>query len=259
MSSIEAAPSRTSNQAWALADESFQTYLSRYRAGEWRDRIFLDMILADAAHFEDQPTILDIGCGHGFDGNLALQKELADSAEQFIGIEPDAAMQPGDYFHRIHRNYFEDAPLESNSIDIAYAVMVLEHLKRPQQFWDKLHDVLRPGGIFWGLTVDRRHWFCTLSKALDQLRLKELYLNCLLGKRGEDRYENYPVYYRNNTPLDIASVTGAFARQDCWNFSREGQCAAYFPPPFAPVIAWFDRRAIRTNRPGSLLAIRVQK
>ena len=259
MPSIEVAPPRTSNLASIEANETFESYLSRYRAGEWRDRIFLDMILADASRREGQPTILDIGCGHGFDGNVALQREVADSAGQFIGIEPDAAIQPGNYFHRIHTNYFEDAPLESNSIDIAYAVMVLEHLKRPQLFWDKLHDVLRPGGIFWGLTVDKRHWFCALSKSLDQLRLKELYLNLLLGKRGKTRYENYPVYYRNNAPADIANMTCRFARQDCWNFSREGQCAAYFPRPLAPLIAWLDRRAIRANRPGSLLAIRVQK
>jgi SAM-dependent methyltransferase len=258
MSSIEVASPPTDNQA-AHTDETFQSYLSRYRAGEWRDRIFLDMILADAARFEGQPTILDIGCGHGFDGNVALQQEVADAAGQFIGIEPDPTIQPGDYFHRIHTNYFEDAPLESNSIDLAYAVMVLEHLKRPQLFWDKLRDVLRPGGIFWGLTVDRRHWFCALSKSLDQLRLKELYLNLLLGKRGEKRYENYPVYYRNNAPTDIAKMTSSFTRQDCWNFSREGQCAAYFPHLFVPWIAWLDRRAIRTNRPGTLLAIRVQK
>jgi hypothetical protein len=93
----------------------------------------------------------------------------------------------------------------------------------------------------------------------EQLHLKDLYLNLLLGKRGEVRYENYPVYYRNNSPTEIRQVASDFAQQNCWNFSREGQCASYFPRPLQPLISWHDRRAIRKNRPGALLAIRAQK
>jgi len=70
-------------------------YLARYRQGEWRARIFTDLILADAASLakrkEDKSglAILDIGCGLGFDHDTGLQRELAAVASQYIGIEPN--------------------------------------------------------------------------------------------------------------------------------------------------------------------------
>src|SRR5262249_32690841 len=140
-----------------------------------------------------------------------------------------------------------------------FAVMVLEHLPSPRRFWRKLHDVLRPGGVFWGFTMDRRHWFCQASLWADRLQVKELYLNRLAGKRGVDRYENYPVYYRSNSPLQVASQVRAFSSCDLVNFSKIGQLRSYYPPWLRPVGDLMDRRAIRRGRPGTLLAIRVVK
>ena len=63
--------------------------LKRYRADEWRYCIFRDMILADARRLRPKPTILDIGCGAGFDGDVPLQRSIADVAECDIGVEAD--------------------------------------------------------------------------------------------------------------------------------------------------------------------------
>lgn len=233
--------------------------IERYRKGEWRDRIFRDMIFADVRPQGNEKTFLDIGCGDGFDGDLPLQRSIAQVAGKFVGVEPDNSIVPGAYFHAIHRCMFEDAPLAPDSVDVAYAIMVLEHLPEPQQFWDKIWQVLRKGGVFWGLTVDRRHWFCTYSRMFVKLRLKDIYLNWLLGKRDDGRYQNYPVYYRSNSPEQIESFTSNFARKDYINFSRVGQCNAYFPRIVRPLVSAYDFRAIRKNRPGTLLAVRVEK
>jgi SAM-dependent methyltransferase len=234
-------------------------YLERYRAGEWRDRIFRDMILDDVQPAGKNLTFLDIGCGRGFDGDVPLQESIAQVAGTFIGIEPDKDVQPGPYFSRVHASLFEDAPLVPGSVDVAYAIMVLEHLSEPQRFWDKVWDVLVAGGVFWGLTVDSRHWFCRYSRWFDRLRVKELYLRFLLGRRGEERYENYPVFYRSNSPEQIVPLVGRFQRRDFFNFARVGQCNSYFPRLLRPFVSAWDRRAVRRNRPGTLLAIRVQK
>jgi SAM-dependent methyltransferase len=233
--------------------------IERYRRGEWRDRIFRDLIFADVQPHGNKKMILDIGCGNGFDGDVPLQRSIAQVAGTFLGIEPDEAIVPGSYFHHVHRCRFEDAPLAPESIDVAYAIMVLEHLPEPQPFFDKVWQVLRKGGVFWSLTVDRRHWFCSFSRWFERLRIKDVYLNWLLGRRGEERYENYPVFYRSNSPDQIDSLTTRFARKDYINFSRIGQCNAYFPRLVRPVASALDSRAIRQNRPGTLLAIRVEK
>jgi SAM-dependent methyltransferase len=233
--------------------------IERYRAGEWRDRIFRDMIFADTRPHGQEKTFLDIGCGGGFDGDMPLQSSIAQVAGTFLGVEPDRAIAPGAYFHEVYRCLFEDAPIADDSVDVCYAIMVLEHLAEPQRFWDKVWRVLRKGGVFWGLTVDRRHWFCKYSIWFERFRLKDLYLNWLLGKRGEERYENYPVHYRSNSPEQIESFTAGFTRKDYLNFSRVGQCNAYFPRVVRPLVSAWDSRAIQHNRPGSLLAIRVEK
>ncbi len=234
-------------------------FIERYGAGECRDRIFYDMVQEDARARPRPLTMLDIGCGKGFDTNVALQEAMAHSADQYIGVEPDPDVAPGGYFTEVHRCRFEEAPAPSGSVHVAFAIMVLEHLPRPQAFWDKVYDVLADGGVFWGLTVDARHWFTHASLWTERLKIKELYLRALLGRRGVERYENYPVYYRSNTPDQIAAYTGRFRSRECINFARVGQLTPLFPRFVHPLVKALDRRTLRGRRPGTLLAVRIAK
>jgi hypothetical protein len=137
--------------------------------------------------------------------------------------------------------------------------MVLEHFENPQIFWNKILNVLKKDGVFWGFTVDARHWFVFVSLLTEKLHIKDWYLNKLHGKRGEERYENYGVFYRSNTPQQIQHLTPSFASMDVLNFNYVGQLDYYFPQK----LRWFGRSlnqiAIRLDLPGSVLAVRVQK
>lgn len=239
--------------------ESWDPYLERYRAGEWRDRIFHDLVLTDAAKFGDQPTIVDIGCGRGLDGSIPLQQSLASAAGRFLGIEPDEEIPLGNHFTEAYHCLFEDAPLPPASVHIAYSVMVLEHLPEPEAFWAKLHEVLVDGGVFWGLTVDARHPFCKASLWAEHLKIKPLYLWLIKGERGKDRYENYPVHYKANTPEALRHQARKFSDIETINFSREGQWSCYFPRPLRPLVDRLDRRSISAGLPGTLLMVRAKK
>jgi SAM-dependent methyltransferase len=240
--------------------QTWTPYLARYRSGEWRARIFRDLVLADAQRFAPEPTILDIGCGKGLDDSKPFQCAIAEQARRFIGIEPDPEIPLGDYFTETHRCRFEDAPLARGSVNVAYCVMVLEHLPRPQAFWDKLHDVLSDGGVFLGMTMDARHPFAGLSLLADWLRIKDVYLNYVLGRDlGAGRYKNYPTYYRTNTPRKVNQFAQSFRTCECINFSRVGQWSHYFPQCLRAMAEWMDRDAVRRGRPGMLLIIRAVK
>ncbi len=237
-------------------------YLQRYKNGEWRSTIFRDMILTDAAKFKKQGnelSILDIGCGGGFDSDDKLQYSLSKVAGRYIGVEPDEQIELGSMFDKIYRCPFEKAQIESESIDMAFAVMVLEHFERPKIFWEKLHSILKKGGVFWGFTVDARHWFVFASLLAEKMHIKDYYLNKLHGKRGEDRYENYGVFYRSNTPKVIKKLTPLFKSKLFLNFHRVGQMDYYFPKN----LRWFskalDVTTIKLGLPGSILAVRVEK
>lgn len=233
-------------------------YYRRYQEGEWRTPIFRDLILHEIAQ-HPSATVLDIGCGDGFDDDLDMQRQIAEAAITYIGIEPDAEIQLAPYFTGQHRCLFEDAPLAEGSINVAFSVMVLEHLENPGLFWKKLAEVLTDGGVFWGFTVDARHWFCKASMWLKQIRMKDFYLNRLHGERGVDRYHNYPVYYRANTPEQILPYMEEFERCEFLNFVKEGQMDYYLPTLLQPVGAAVDRSLMARNKPGALLAVRVEK
>jgi SAM-dependent methyltransferase len=246
-------------QLSSMLEPRWQSYQSRYRNGSWRAPIYRDMVLADMQAFGDGARVLDIGCGHGFDGDAKLQRSLAAAAGSYIGVEPDTSISSGDHFTHVYPSLFEDAPIEAGSIQVAFAVMVLEHLEFPQRFWDKLWDALAPGGIFWGFTMDGRHRFCRASALAERTKIKDIYLSFLRGKRGEERYENYPVHYRCNTPADIQTFAGAFRECEFISFSRVGQLDYYVPRLLRPLTNCLDRCDIWLNRPGSLLAVRAVK
>lgn len=237
----------------------YAPYLARYRQGQWRDRILHDLIVEDIDALGRPPTVLDIGCGLGFDGNIEFQTSLASRARVFIGIEPDPAVDLGGHFTSSHRCLFEQAPIAPASVDVAYAIMVLEHIPDPQPFWDKLYDVLAPGGVFWGLTVDSRSPFAVASYWSEKLRVKDAYMTMLWGKRGEDRYLNYPVHYSTNSPRQLTRHVADFRSCEVLNFSRPQQLRGSFPRALWPIADAYDNWAVKTGRPGTMLAVRARK
>jgi SAM-dependent methyltransferase len=239
----------------------WRPFTERYRRGEWRAPIFADMVLTDMARLGSPRslTLLDIGCGTGFDDDLGLQIRIAENARKVIGIEPDGEVVAPPILDEFHNDRFENAPIESCSIDVAFAVMVLEHVDSPARFWSKLYDVLKDGGVFWGFTVDARNWFAKASSLIEGAGIKDWYLNRLLGAGGVERYANYPVYYRCNTPAQIEAWTATFRSRTIRNFHRVGQLDYYIPKP----LRWIGRRVdwhiLSRGLPGTLMAIRLVK
>lgn len=239
-------------------------YLQRYKNGEYRAVIFRDIILADIhklGQLSRGLSLLDIGCGNGFDNDPGLQLSLSKSNNliQYIGIEPDINVKLQDIYTTTYRCNFEDAPIEPNSVDISFAVMVLEHFPEPEIFWHKIYTVLKKGGVFWGFTVNAHHWFVTVSTLAGKLHIKDWYLNKIHGKRGEERYQNYAVYYRANTHNKIQKYTQHFTSTDILNFKGVGQMDFYYPKKFIWVGRTLDRIGNFLGFPGIILAVRVEK
>jgi SAM-dependent methyltransferase len=217
------------------------------------------MIVEDARRCAGPPSIVDIGCSKGFDDDVGIQRSIAEGAGRYIGVEPDQHVSLGPYFGETHRCRFEYAPIERDSVDIAFAVMVLEHIADPQPFCEKLKEVLVEGGVFWGFTMDARHYFCAASRWADRLSIKNWYLHQVIPAWRPASYDNYPVHYRFNTPEQVRKHTSGFRTCDFISFSKIGQLNHYVPPRLRPITDFFDRRAIARRKPGSILAIRLVK
>ncbi|HVS37882.1 MAG TPA: methyltransferase [Gemmataceae bacterium] len=233
---------------------------ARYQCGESRKIVFFDLVLESVRKWPlTTATVLDIGCGHGFDGDAGLQQSIAEEASRFIGIEPAKDVPLPAFLTDLHPCTFEEARLQPDSVHVAYSAFVLEHVEHPSVFWEKLYQCLVPGGVFWGFTVDGRHLFSIASQMTGALKFKDAYLNWLRGRRGVDRYENYRTFYRANTPAGISRHTRAFRRADYLSVHRVGQLNYYFPRRLWPVLHWMERLSMRLRLPGSILIVRLEK
>jgi SAM-dependent methyltransferase len=240
----------------------FTAMQTRYQSGEWRGFVFRDLVMDDLRPRRNEGTqivALDIGCGHGFDGHPDPQALIASVCTELIGIEPDTEIAIPKHFSQVHHSSFEDAPIPPDSVDVAYAVMVLEHLDQPEAFLRKLHTTLKPGGVFWGFTVDSRHWFAQASTTLKKIGLKDAYLSLLHGGRGSERYENYPVHYLFNTPETVTRLTGSFSRCDVMSLWKRNQTHFYFPRGLKWMGNLLDSIYGVFGRRGSVLVVRIQK
>lgn len=225
--------------------------------GEFACRLILDDLesLGTAA----APTVLDIGCGGGLMGAAIWQQHIAMIAGRFIGVEPDAQMQAAPVFTTLMGSCFEAAAIEPASIDLAYAAMVLEHVADPQAFFAQLARVLRPGGVFWAFTVDRRHYFSWASQLLGGLKLKDRYLDVVRGRKGQSlaRYENYPTCYRCNSPAALRRLAGPNFSLQTWSLHRIGQLDGYMPYRLRRLSHLADRAIMAAGLPGSVLVARM--
>ena len=242
-----------------FSDAAWAEWLGRWRLGAYRAGFFRDLILADARRLGPRPTLLDIGCGSGLDGDPAMQQSLADVAGRYIGIEPDLSMTVGPCFTEVHRCPLEDAPLATGSIDVAFAVFVIEHLRQPQDFWERLYELLGPGGVFWGFTIDRRHFFGLASILVEKTGVKRWYLRRVRRTGALSKICTYPVYYRANTPREIRRQVGQFRSARFMNLHRMGQFDAYLPGWLQPAGRVVDRLTAALGLPGPMLAVRLEK
>lgn len=226
--------------------------------GEYAARLVMDD-LSSAGVEGARPTVLDIGCGGGLMGSPVWQSGIATLAGRYVGIEPDAEARPHGCFDTVMATTFEQAPLDPGSVDLAYAAMVIEHVVDPEAFFAQMARVLRPGGVFWAFTVDRRHYFSWFSQAMERTGIKDRYLDRVRGHKGEHaaRYDNYPVHYRCNTPARLARLTAAHFTLQTWSLHRVGQLDGYMPYRLRRLSRLADRLVIRAGLPGSVLVARL--
>ena len=242
-----------------LSDQQWAGYLEQARQGKDRSPSLHDMVSAELARCGPGATLLDIGCGRGIEGGRVLQESLAAAAGRFIGIEPDRDVAVSDCFCQVHRCTLEEAPLPAGSIDVAMAVFVLEHLAEPKSFFRKLHELLSQRGVFWAMTIDKRHPFALLSSLAQRMRLKRPLLAWVRRGGPAEDLETYPTFYRSNTPRALARHAAAFRELRWMSLNYVGQHDAYLPPVLHRFARLADRMARNLRLPGPTAIVRLQK
>lgn len=171
--------------------------------------------------------LLDIGCGASIPTPLA---PLLNQIDTWDGVEPSPQVNSHPNLRKRWHGILEDAPIVPNDYPLALAYNVVEHIPHPEPFLRKVHDVLKPGGIFWALTPHSRHPFARLSRTIELLGLKRFMAWTCARRTGQDVVNDYPAYYRLNSPaaIDPLAATIGF-QQATFYFFPSPQWSNYFP------------------------------
>jgi len=189
------------------------------------ERAFVNLLL-DSPQF--QGRVLDIGCGSGLPDPL---KPLAGRYGVLDGVDPNPAIVEHPLLHQRWHSSLESSGVSDNAYDLAYSYNVLEHIADPQPFLAKVHRLLKPNGVFWGLTPNAVHPFAVLSRFIEIVGLKGYARRKLgLAENGQMRVNDYPAYYRCNSPAAVRrAVQGIGFRRATFYFHPCVQWDNYFP------------------------------
>jgi SAM-dependent methyltransferase len=199
--------------------------------------------------------VLDVGCG-AHTPHIDRVHDIMKCAQQWDGVEPspEVAHHPAltDRWHAT----MEDAPVPEAAYDGALAWMVLEHVAKPADFMTAVLRALKPGGVFYAGTPHRWHPFALLSRTLELLGLKDLFV-----KHGPSKVNDYPAYYRLNTrgAMNRACRSLGVSGIDVW-YAPGIQWRQYFPSAlrFGPDL--YDRFVgVPVRRAAQLIYFRVTK
>jgi SAM-dependent methyltransferase len=111
--------------------------------------------------------VLELGFGQG-----RTLRRVLDAGHRASGVDPDLLGTDIDPVvaarARLHRAEAEAVEHERQSLDLVYAIHVIEHLRDPRRVFAGVRHALRPGGTFYcltpnadshGLALYGRHWW----------------------------------------------------------------------------------------------------
>jgi SAM-dependent methyltransferase len=152
----------------------------------------------------------------------------------------------------------ETADLPKGYFDVAFSFMVMEHVDDPKRFLAAVHDILAPGGRYLFMTINDNHYFGRIAKLMHKLKLDEVVVRLVRGRKDVDRY-HFPIRYRCNRPsvIDTLAREIGFAAPG-YVFFEEAGPIDYFPLPIRPIYHALQWKRRWRRRPDALLSMIVR-
>ncbi len=244
-------------------DFSFDELSRRYNFRLTSDhRVVITRLILKECRTRPSPVrVLDVGCGRGISRYPEYQAAIRDVADEYWGLDPDEGVAPPEGLFDHHQvALMEAAELPEDYFDLAYSNMVMEHVAEPDRFMAAVMRCLKPGGVYLMVTPNKRHYFTRTASTLHKLRLDELVLRLIQGRKVEEYH--YPVQYLFNDEPSIAACAKrlGFLPPEFAYIEAEGP-RAYFPILFRPIyhVLAFKRTIIKQPRSLISLLCRIAK
>jgi len=163
-------------------------------------------------------TVLDVGCGPGNHSEDAVEfrRHLRDfrcNAREVIGIDVDSLGQSNPTIDRFVLVEEGSAwPLEANSVDLAVADCMLEHVRDPDHFLGECARLIRPGGYLCIRTPYIFSYFGLASLLIPSSARGAVIRRVQTNRKAEDVY---PAYYHCNTTRKLRRALSAHGFDAC--------------------------------------------
>ena len=193
--------------------------------------------------------VLNIGAGCDRSGTL---RAIRRRHPHLVGVDPADSIWGNPGLDERFQQPLEDfARTHEAAFDVAFAVFVLEHVADPAAFSRACARVLRPGGVFLGLTVNKYHYFGLTTWATCRLGVTDRALALLDHAHGHGHDHHVPTVYRMNSPGQVSRHLrdAGFASVDFKMFDKPELYAWYLPRSLSPWSRAWSAAAYRLGTP----------
>lgn len=201
-----------------------------------------------ASACDDGARVLDVGAGEHVSGGL---RPLLRRGVHLVGVDPDPAIERNRALAERHRmELAEFSEAHAAEFDVVLSVYVLEHVADPAGFAAACARVLRPGGSWFALTLNVRHYFGATTWALSRLHVAHPVLHLLKGDSLVEEH-HFPTQYRLNSRAAVRRRCAAagFERVEFRCYDATERYQWYLPGPLVHLAPAWTRAAYALGSP----------
>ena len=193
-------------------------------------------------------SVVNVGGGCNASGQFPAVRRRAS---HLVAVDPSARVLGNSDADERYQLTLEDfAADRPERFDVAFAVFVMEHVADPGAFTRAAARILKPGGAFMGITLNKWHYFGLATWASSRLGLNEWLLRRVRDPERVAEY-HFRTEYRINT---IRSTSRYFARAGfssvefrMWDLPRMYE--PYLPTRLGGFAAAWNSAAYKLGRP----------
>ena len=160
------------------------------------------------ALIEPDFTLLDFGCGRGeyVEDAVAYRKALRifnNKCKRVIGADVDETARHNPYIDEFVFLENGGLPLPANSVDITICDWVLEHIEEPDQFFNEMQRIIKPGGYLCIRTSNRWSYVSVIAQIIHEKYHSKL---LTIAQPGRNEMDVFPKYFRCNSITALKSA-----------------------------------------------------
>ena len=192
--------------------------------------------------------MLNIGGGCNASGQFP---NIRRRAGRLVVVDPSARVLDNADADERHQMTLESfAASRAHEFDIAFAVFVLEHVDDPAGFFAAAARVLKPGGVFMAITLNKWHYFGLTTWLTSRLGLNEWLLRRVRDRDAVEEYHHRTEYRANSIRstrhyLERSGFSSVEFRM--WDLPRMYE--PYLPGRLSAFATMWNRVAYRVGHP----------